>query len=105
MKEVIPTKVVREIITNILIERSNKIDKSCIELMKQDLKESDIVSEYSQSIGWEACAVRVLADDILSGQISVKEAIQEILDPDEIQEAKVKCEEWIKESQKDEIER
>ncbi len=52
MKEVIPTKVARGIIANILIERSNKIDKACRELMEQDLKENDAVSEYSQSIGW-----------------------------------------------------
>ena len=47
MKEVIPTKVARGIIANILIERSNKIDKAC-----RELKENDAVSEYSQSIGW-----------------------------------------------------
>ena len=105
MKEVIPTKVARGIIANILIERSNKIDKACRELMEQDLKENNAVSEYSQSIGWEACALRVLADDILAGEISIKEAIKDILDPDEIQEAKARCEEWIKESQKDETER
>ncbi len=97
MKREIPSKVVRKIIADVLIERSNQIDQACDEMQKQELKENDIVLDYSCSVGWEACGVRVLADDILSGQISIKEAIRDILSKDEINEVKQRCENWIRE--------
>ena len=105
MNKMIPSKVVREIIADVLIKRSNKIDQACNEMQENEAKEIGVVSEYSCSVGWEACGTRGLADDILSGEISIKEAIKEILDKDEIDEVKARCEKWIKETSKIERER
>lgn len=105
MNKMIPLKVVREIIADVLIKRSNKIEQACNEMQEKELDEIGIVLEYSSSVGWEACGTRVLADDILTGEISIKEAIKEILDKDEIDEVKNRCEKWIKETLKIERER
>lgn len=99
MNKMIPSKVVRKIISDILIERSYKEDKACREMQQEELKTLGIVLQYSSSVGWEACATRVLADDIVSGQISIEEAIKDILDPDEVEEAKKRCENWIEEKE------
>ena len=56
-------------------------------------------------ITWEASGTRVLADDVLTGEIPIREAINEILDKDEIDEVKARCENWIIENSKNEIER
>ena len=105
MNKMIPLKVVREIIADVLIKRSNKIEQAYNEMQEKELDEIGVVLDYSSSIAWESCGARVLADDILTGEISIKEAIKEILDKDEIDEVKNKCENWIKESSKIERER
>lgn len=105
MNKMIPLKVVREIIADVLIKRSNKIEQACNEMQEKELDEIGVVLDYSASVGWEACGIRVLADDILAGEISIKEAIKEILDKDEIDEVKNRCENWIKETSKIERER
>ncbi len=97
MNKEIPAKVVRKIIFDILLERSDKLDEECEKLEQEELKECNVVLDYSQSIGCEAGGTRALADDILSGQISIEEAIKDILKRDEIKEAKKRCEDWIKE--------
>lgn len=97
MNKEIPSKVVRKIIFDILQERSNKLDEECEKLEHQKLKECNVALDYSQSIGCEACGTRVLADEVLLGQISIEEAIKDILKRDEIKEAKTRCEDWIKE--------
>ena len=107
MNRLIPSKVVRKVISDILIERSNKEDEACRKMQEEELRDLGLVLEYSSSIGWEAAGTRVLADEILSGQISIEMAIRDFLDLDEIKEAKKRCEDWIKEKElsKNEAER
>jgi len=105
MKDTIPTKIVREIIADILIRRSNAIMQACDELSEKSIQETGICDEYALEVGVESCGTRVLADDIISGNISIKEAISEILTQDEIREAKTRCLNYIAEKQKSEKER
>lgn len=48
------------------------------------MKKIGDVTEYSNSVGWETCTTGVIADQIINGEISIKEAIQIYLDFDEI---------------------
>lgn len=105
MNDTIPAKVVREIIADILIERSNAIMQASDELAEQSIQETGICNEYALEVGVESCGTRVLADDVISGEISIEEAIKEILTQEEIKEAKIRCQNYIIEKQKDEEER
>lgn len=95
MSNHIPTDIVRKFIFDVLMERSNKEMEACEELIQEDMKTSGVISKYSSSIGWQSSGTRVIADEIMIGQISVKEAIQEILAPDEIDIVKNRCIEYI----------
>lgn len=105
MNYTIPVQIVKRIIADILIERSNVIMQASDELAEQSIKETGVCSEYAVEVGWESCGTRVLADDIISGEISIEEAIKEILTQDEIKEAKSRCQNYIEKKQKDELER
>lgn len=105
MGDTIPAKVVREIIADILIERSNAIMQACDELSEQSIKATGVVNQYALEVGVESCGTRVLADDVISGEITIEEAIKEILTQEEVKEAKARCLEYVAEKQKDEVER
>ena len=100
----IPGKIVRKIIFDILIERSNTIDHACDELIKKDMAEFGSVSDYAGEIGWTACGTRVLADDILEGTMSLEEAV-EVITSEERREAKARCQKWLEEKSKKDIEK
>ena len=99
----IPSKVVRKVIFDILIERSNAIDDACDEMIKKDMAEIGVVSDYAGELGWTACGTRVLADDILDGIMSLEEAV-EVLTSEERIEAKTRCQNWLDEKEKNEME-
>ena len=103
MRSTIPSKIVRKIIFDILIERSNAIDDDCKEIIKKDMATFGSVSDYACEVGWTACGTRVLADDILEGIMSLEEAV-EVLTSDERREAKVRCQTWLDEKSKNDIE-
>ena len=100
----IPSKIVRKIIFDILIERSNAIDDACDELIKRDMAEFGAVDEFACEVGTIASGTRVLADDILRGIMSLEEAV-EVLDSDERREAKARCQNWLNEKMKNDIEK
>ena len=100
----IPSKIVRKIIFDILIERSNVIDDYCDELIKNEMAKFGVYGEYAGEVGWTACGTRVLADDILDGIISLKEAV-EVLSSEERREAKARCQNWLEEKNKNDIEK
>jgi len=100
MGSTIPSKIVRKVIFDILIERSNAIDDDCDELIKKDMEAMGSVSDYAGELGWTACGTRVLADDILEGTMSLEEAV-EVLSLEERREAKARCQKWLEEKQND----
>jgi len=104
MGSTIPSKIVRKVIFDILIERSNAIDDDCDELIKKDMEEFGAVDEYACEVGCTACGTRVLADDILEGTISLEEAV-EVLTSEERREAKTRCQNWLDEKIKNDIEK
>ena len=104
MGSTIPSKIVRKVIFDILIERSNAIDDECDELIKKDMAEFGVVGDYSCEVGWTACGTRVLADDILEGIVSLEEAVQ-VLSLEERKEAKARCQNWLDEKSKNDIEK
>ena len=95
MGNAIPVKIVRKVIFDILIERSNAIDDACDEIVKKGIEEGfPVISDYAGELGWTACGTRVLADDILEGIISLEEAV-EVLTREERIEAKARCQKWL----------
>ena len=104
MASTIPSKIVRKIIFDILIERSNAIDDVCDEIVKKDIAQLGVVSDYAGEMGWTACGTRVLADDILDGTMSLEEAV-EVLTSEEKREAKARCQKWLDEKNKNDIEK
>ena len=104
MRSTIPSKIVRKIIFDILIERSNVIDAYCDELIKNEMAEFGVYGEYAGEVGWTACGTRVLADDILEGIMSLEEAV-EVLSLEERKEAKARCQKWLEEKTKNDIEK
>ena len=100
----IPSKIVRKVIFDILIERSNAIDNDCDELIKKDMEEIGTVGDYAGEVGWTACGTRVLADDILEGIMSIEEAV-EVLTSEERREAKARCQNWLDAKNKNDIEK
>lgn len=99
MGNTIPSKIVRKVIFDILLERSNSIDDDCDALIKKDMAEFGAVDEYAIEVGWTACGTRVLADDILYGIMSLEEAV-ECLTSEERKEAKARCKNWLDEKSK-----
>ena len=104
MKRTIPSKIVRKIIFDILIERSNVIDDYCDELIKNEMEKFGVYGEYAGEVGWTACGTRVLADEILEGIMSLEEAV-EVLSLEERREAKTRCQNWLNEKSKNDIEK
>lgn len=104
MERTIPSKIVRKVIFDILIERSNAIDDDCNELIKKDMEAFGAVSDYAGELGWTACGTRVLADDILDGIMSLEDAV-EVLTTYERKEAKARCQNWLDEKAKNDIEK
>ena len=100
----IPSKIVRKIIFDILIERSNAIDDVCDEIIKKDMEAFGAVSDYAGEVGWTACGTRVLADDILEGIMSLEEAV-EVLTTEERREAKARCQNWLEEKTQNDMEK
>lgn len=96
MEKYIPTNVVRKIIADILIERGNRILDDADELAVEEIEELDYVSEFQGELETTSAGTYVLADDVLNGQISLKEAIEVVLSQDEVNLAKARCEEWLK---------
>ena len=95
MAGTIPGKIVRKIIFDILIERSNTIDEICDEIVKNGIETGlPVISDYAGELGWTACGTRVLADDILDGIMSLEEAV-EVLTSEERREAKARCQKWL----------
>ena len=95
MKNTIPTKVVKQIIADILIERGNKILDDADKMAEQEIKEHGVTSEYVGELETTSCGTYILADDVLYGQISVEEALNVILTPFERKIAKNRCIEWL----------
>lgn len=104
MASTIPSKIVRKIIFDILIERSNAIDNDCAEIIKNDMEAFGSVSDYACEVGWTACGTRVLADDVLDGIMSLEEAV-EVLTSDERREAKARCQKYLEEKDRNDIEK
>ena len=100
MEKYIPTNVVRKIIADILIERGNKILEDADMLAVEEIKRYGVACEFQGELETESAGAYVLADDVLSGEISPKEAIIEVLSKDEVDLARRRCEEWLNE-QKD----
>ena len=101
MEKYIPTSVVRKIIADILIERGNKILEDADRLGVEEIKRYGVASsEYQGELETESAGTYALADDVLSGGISLKEAIAEVLNKYEVDLARRRCEEWLNE-QKD----
>ena len=100
----IPTKVVRKVIFDILVQRSKAIDADCDEIIKKDREAFGGVSDFAGELGWTACGTRVLADDILEGIMPIEEAV-EVLTSDERREAKARCQNWLDENAKNDIEK
>ena len=105
MNNTIPTKVVRKIISDILIERSNAIMQAADEIAEKSFKEHGVCCEYAGDVATESCGTRVLADEVEEGTISIEEAVNEILSQEERKEAKRRCLEYIAKEQKTETER
>lgn len=105
MHNTIPNKVVRKIITDILIERSNIEMETANELQEKEMKDLGVILNYSSEIKCTSAGTRIIADEISEGTISVEEAIMEILTKEEREESKNRCIEWIKENQKNKIEK
>lgn len=99
MKKTIPASIVKQFIFDILIKRRNKEMQAVEKMQEKEMAELGYTTEYSNSAGWEASTTGVIADCILDGVISVKEAIQEYLDSDEKEIVKNKCREWIEQHQ------
>jgi len=105
MGNTIPAKIVRKVIFDILIERSNAIDEICDEIVKNGIETGlPVISDYAGELGWTACGTRVLADDILDGIMSLEEAV-EVLTLEERRKAKARCQKWLDEKSKNEIEK
>ena len=105
MGKTIPAKIVRKVIFDILLERSYAIDEVCDEIVKNGIETGlPVISDYAGELGWTACGTRVLADDILEGIMSLEEAV-EVLTPEERREAKARCQKWLDEKNKNEIEK
>ena len=105
MENAIPVKIVRKVIFDILIERSNAIDDACDEIIKREFERGfPVTSDYAGELGWTACGTRVLADDILEGIMSLEEAV-EVLSSEERREAKARCKKWLDEKSKNDIEK
>lgn len=105
MEGTIPSKIVRKIIFDILIERSHVIDEACDEIVKNGMENGlPVISDYAGELGWTACGTRVLADDILEGIMSLEEAV-EVLSSEERREAKTRCQKWLDEKSKEDIEK
>ena len=102
MSDTIPGKIVRQVIADILIERSNAIDDACNAMIEKEMNEIGVISEYTGELGWTACGTRVLADDILDGRMSLEEAI-EVLSSEERREAKARCQKWLDEKRSSKI--
>lgn len=104
MSDTIPSKIVRKIIFDILLERSNAIDNDADELIKKDMAEFGVVGDYACEVGWTACGTRVLADDILEGIMSLEEAV-EVLSSEERREAKARCQKYLEEKAPNDMEK
>ena len=104
MSETIPINIIRKIIYDILIERSNIEMNAAYEMIEEDINETGIASGYANSIGWQSCGIRALADDIIAGVIPIEEAV-ESLTLFEKKEAKIKCQEWLKDRKRSKEER
>lgn len=104
MSNTIPGKIVRRVIADILIERSNAIDDACNIMIEKEMKEIGTITEYTGEVGWTACGTRVLADDVLDGIMTIEEAV-DTLTPAERREAKARCQKWLDEKSKYNIEK
>ena len=104
MESIIPGKIVRKIIFDILIQRSYAIDEACEEIMQKEVNQLGVYTEYTGELGTTACGTRVLADDILDGIIPLEEAV-EVLTLEEREEAKARCQKWLNERNNDDIEK
>lgn len=99
MGSTIPSKIVRKVIFDILIERSNAIDEDCAEIIRKDMEAIGSVSDYACELGWTASGTRGLADDILEGIMSLEEAV-EVLTREERIDAKARCQKWLDKNDK-----
>jgi len=90
----IPCDILRKFIADVLTERGNRILDSADILAEQELKEHGYVSEYVGEIETTSGGTYVLADDVMSGYISLDEALNYILSSDEVKIVKQHCIEW-----------
>ena len=104
MNDTIPGKVVRRVIADILIERSNAIDDACDAMIEKETAEIGVTTEYTGEVGWTACGTRVLADDVLDGIMTIEEAV-DTLTSDERREAKARCQNWLDEKAQNDMEK
>jgi hypothetical protein len=59
-------------------------------------REGRNLTDYESEIGVTAAGTRVMSDDVRCGNISVKEAIDSILEPDEIEIANEKILQYLR---------
>ena len=98
MKTKIQSKVVRGIIADILLLRSEAIEEAFNEVCQKAEIEGRNLTDYESELVITAAGTRVMSDDVRCGNISVKEAIDSILEPDEIEMAKEKISQYSKNS-------
>ena len=104
MSDTIPGKIVRRVIADILIERSNAIDDACDSMIEKEMAEIGVNTEYTCEVGWTACGTRVLADDVLYGIMTIEEAV-DTLTPDERRKAKARCQNWLDKNKQNDMEK
>ena len=92
----LPKSILRKIIADILIKRGNTILDDADKIEEKEIAESGVSSEYSGEVATTSCGTYVLADDVLSGYISIDGALNEILSSYERELALQKCKEWLK---------
>ena len=95
MKITIPSNVVRKIISDILIERGNAILDVADKMGEEEIKECGVASEYQGELETTSAGTYCLADDVMCGQISIKEVLDEILTEEEKKLVKTRCMEWL----------
>ena len=91
MKKSIPITVVRKIIADILIDRGNGMLEDADNMANEQVATDDYIGEVETT----SCGTYALADDVLSGYLSIEEALNNILTPEERKLAKQRCMEWL----------
>jgi len=100
MDNIVPNKVVRQIISEILAERGNSVINNYYRLEDERM---GIDEETANKIGIDARLNGILASDVAEGAYPIKEIIDLVLTPDEIKLTKKRCDQWLEDRRQNEI--